>query len=191
MTLNQLLSETFALGFDENEELTQSFIFAANRAIRTINLDLGDEKLGRILIDNSTEGLSLGDEKKEYNILDYIPDFLYAVKTSFDSSKNKTKDASIIGDKLILPSLFTGEIFIRYKPCTSNLTLDDLEEEIPIPKRCEHLCPILTAAYFWLDDEEEKAAYYMQIYNDEASKMRYGIRKNTDSDYYDITGWAT
>ncbi len=189
MTLNQLLSETYALGFEDNKELTESFVFAANRAIRTINFELGDDKYGCINI-ASDAGVPVGSDEKTHNISDYIPDFLCASSPPFDAEKNKIDGASILGNTLILPSSRAGDIFFRYKALPDSITGDDLSAKIPLPKRCEHLCSILTAAYIWLDDEEEKATYYMQIYKEEAAKMLYTARRNTNADYHDVTGWA-
>ncbi len=189
MTLKQLLSETYALGFEDEEELTESFVFAANRALRCINTELGDEKTGYIEIPKDKSDI-LCPQMPEFDISKYISDFLFATKMPFDISLNQIKGASVIGNSLFVPADFCGTLFIRYKPIFKNLTLDDLDTDIQISKKCEHLCPILTASYIWLDDDSEKAAYYMQIYREEASKIKYNTQRNIESDYHDVTGWA-
>ena len=49
--------------------------------------------------------------------------------------------------------------------------------------------PILTAAFYLLDDDEEKAAYYMSVYKTEAARLR-SFGTPISSVYHDTTGWA-
>ncbi len=281
MTLNQLLSETYALGFEEATELSEDFIFSANRAIRFINNEHADEKTGIVFVpkhntvfhlssyeytpgndiviklppavaysfrvygkgscsikDSSgtksrsfscgtvnIRGFISGEEAtltffsdtaftildlyafssvrsesendipiikdtSEYTITDFISNFLYATRSPYDKNGNPIEGAKILGNILTLPSSFFGEVFISYKGLPKALSIDERDADIDVPKRCEHLCPILTAAYIWLDDDAEKASYYMQIYHEESGRMSFTVPKNINSHYSDVTGWA-
>ena len=48
MTINELLSETYALGFSDEPELTDGFIFSANRALFRIMTELAEDSVREI-----------------------------------------------------------------------------------------------------------------------------------------------
>ena len=50
MTINQLLKETYALGFEETGEIDSGFLFAASRALGQIYSELADEKRHGIIV---------------------------------------------------------------------------------------------------------------------------------------------
>lgn len=50
MTLQQLLNEVYCLGFEDEGELNDSFIFSANRALRSIALEFAKENKSHIVI---------------------------------------------------------------------------------------------------------------------------------------------
>ena len=50
MTLKQLLNETYALGFEEPSEISDGFVFAANRALIRIVSELGADSISNISI---------------------------------------------------------------------------------------------------------------------------------------------
>ena len=54
MTINQLLKETYALGFEETGEIDSAFLFAASRALGQILSELADEKRRGIIVSPPT-----------------------------------------------------------------------------------------------------------------------------------------
>lgn len=278
MTLNELLAETYALGFEDAGRLDPAFAFAASRALRLITSEHGYEKCSKIFIPSldisyherelhgsqsktvkfvargtaysfraygtgtffvkdgtvtraftfstadspfrgkiingeaeftffsgtaftlidfaafasvySEEDIPLYAELRSYNLGEQIPDFSYATRPPTTPDGKELEGAYISGEELKLPATLCGELSIYYKSIPRALTVDDGEKDIDIPKKCLHLLPILTAAYIWLDDDEQKAAYYMQIYNDESQRLRRGTPKLIDSKYTDTAGWA-
>ena len=94
------------------------------------------------------------------------------------------------GDTLYIPTEYSGKVKITYKPSPAKITDEDMAAEIDIPKSLEHLLPILTASYLWLDDDAEKAEYYAAIYRSEANRITLTSRKSIDTSYNDVTGWA-
>ncbi|MBQ9070995.1 MAG: hypothetical protein IJY23_06600 [Clostridia bacterium] len=280
MTLNQLLSEVYALGFEDSFEINDVFIFSANRALRLIFLELASPRVAKIhvrredvcyrldrythtpgtsfeiktdsaraysfraygngeytIIDNNgsqikrftgavseSRGVFSGDGKIvftgdfSYTVTDlslfsslkdgnlssipivsdtiqidlkkYIGDLLCATNAPTDASGKAIPGAAVLGDTLILPEDFSGEVTVYYKPSPNTIGVDDLNYSIDMPKLFEPLLPLLTAAYLWLDDDEEKSQYYMNIYKDEAAKIRLTLMRAHNSSYTDTTGWA-
>ncbi len=280
MTLNQLLSETYALGFEENGEADDVFIFAANRALRLIASELMPTKaktvtvtaphliyrLGSyshssgenfevqfdgakaysfrasgsgecIIYDNSggyaknfsgayseLKGLLNGSGKiiftgessytvsdlsvfgslsesgissvpiltaiRNLKITDFADDFLCAASAPTDIHGAPLTSVSVFGELMRVPLDFSGDVTLYYKPKPKKLTIDDLYYNIDIPEFFEHLLPILTAAYIWLDDDAEKADYYMTHYREEVNRLKRSLNKSYNLPYIDTTGWA-
>ncbi len=93
------------------------------------------------------------------------------------------------GEKLFLPADFEGEIFLDYYRAPTHITADNPEQSIDISEEVAPLLPLLTASYLWLDDDSEKAQYYMALYRQSlATIMRYSLR-SLDSKYK-TNGWA-
>ena len=65
-----------------------------------------------------------------------------------------------------------------------------MDSEVDIPREIEHLVPLLTAAYVWLDDDEEKASYYMAIYRENLASLKLYSTSCKNNSYVDLTGWA-
>ncbi len=101
----------------------------------------------------------------------------------------EVKEAVLKGEKLFLPAEFQGEIFLDYYRAPTHITADNPEQSIDISEEVSPLLPLLTASYLWLDDDSEKAQYYMALYRQSlATVMRYSIR-SLDSKYK-TNGWA-
>jgi hypothetical protein len=279
MNLNDLFKETYALGFEEDGELDESFAFAANRALRMIHEQLSAETSWRIQIcapkitsyieryrhiPGSVHGFPISGEsisyrysgqgsvklyfnKKthtypfssrsgknavniagayriefigdydfclydfcvfeskdpqnvnelpyyskytEHDLTKYIKDFHFATRMPTLSSGGALKMARLAGDKLTLPTEFDGEITVYYKRQPEKMDVSTAIIPIDIPKTFEHLLAILTASFVWLDDDEEKAAYYFRMYKEDAARLTRSIPKIMDNPVLDVTGWA-
>ncbi len=106
-------------------------------------------------------------------------------------SRGRTIDgAAVSGDTLTLPCGSPRDVIIRYQRAPILPTMDDGDREIDIPKRCEGMLPLLTAAYLWLDDDPEKAEYYMALYREESERTRRFMPMSISASYGDVTGWA-
>lgn len=126
----------------------------------------------------------------EIKLCDYIPDFGVVTRAPEDSLGKALPASSIHAGKLRIPFRWSGEIFIYYKPSQPRLLLSDTDAEIELPPMTEHLLPILTASYLWLDDDPEKADYYASIYQTEASRLLVTQPKSVSAEYRDVLGWA-
>lgn len=174
-----------ALGFETEGEINTDFTIAAQRAQRMIFSELSDDCL--IAIDLS-EVIGNSDYKI-INLGSKITDLDRFTSPPTTALGEAVGNIRIVGDVLIAPTDLDQEIFLRYKRVPKDISIDDHHSEIDIPRRAEYLLPILTAAFFWLDDDEEKAAYYMSVYKTEAARLRT-YPTALSSVYYDTTGWA-
>lgn len=279
MTINQLLRESYALGFEDTGELNDSFIFSANRALGIICSDIVPEKQARFIISapeisyrmasyrhtpgktfkinikgtsfsfkfsgtgtvsitekntrkiknfNSKNGIfkeafnsecelkftgalafSIYDltvystrisanndsipvysSMKDISLSEYIPDFGIITRLPENSAGEVIEKATVHGDVMRLPFEWDGEISVYYKPCPTVLSANDPDAKISIPKFAEHLLPLLTASYLWIDDDPEKAEYYASVYRSEMNKIIITQSRSAGAEYKDILGWA-
>lgn len=51
------------------------------------------------------------------------------------------------------------------------------------------MMPLLVAAYLWLDDEPEKAQYYMNLYSVQAAEYASRLRSMSPVTFKDVYGW--
>ena len=66
---------------------------------------------------------------------------------------------------------------------SEDLTVIDLDEEL-----CA-LLPILIAAYIWMDDEPEKAQYYLSLYQSRAAYMLSYFKNPSPVNMRSVNGW--
>ena len=182
MTLNQLFNEVYALGFDAADELNESFIFSVNRALKMIFTELTPSVRAKIFVDR--------DADKTIDLLKRIDNVMIITSAPLNSLGQIIKGAYTDGYILTLPEDFSGDVFIKYKPLPREFTLNDGESKIDVPPFASHLVPILTASFVFLDDDEEKADYYMTMYRHEVLKINHQHAMSKDNTYTDVTGWA-
>ncbi len=77
----------------------------------------------------------------------------------------------IHGDRLVIPCMQSGVISLEYRTRVPAITGDDPEEEIPLEEDLAALVPPLSAFWLWLDDDQEKAAVYKQLYTEMAARI--------------------
>ena len=185
MTVKTLFEETLSLGFEDSYEISRVFLFAARRALRTIAAEWGGT-YSRTVVPRSKGG---EDASEGISLAEYISDYLAPSSPPLDKDGKRIVGAQICGEVLILPKGYTGEVTVRYKRVPKELPEEE-DGAIDVPRIAEHLLPLLTAAYTWLDDAPEKAEYYMQIYLDETARLKRRIPTSVGADYGDVTGWA-
>lgn len=182
MTLKQLLSEVYALGFDESEGLNDSFVFAVNRALKMIFTELAPSVRAKITVDI--------ESPRTIDVRDHFKDVMIVTSAPKDEFGRIIPDAYCDGYILTLPDSFTGDVVILYKPMPKELTVDSEEEKIDLPPFASHLLPLLVASFVFLDDDEEKADYYMTLYRHEVIKLTRRGTMAFNNAYTDVTGWA-
>ncbi len=148
------------------------------------NLSVFDELFGE-----GEEHIPLISEYREYDVDDYADSFLSFASLPTDKSSRAIKGAIIRGKKIRIPCDYEGWISLTYRRGAKKAT-GLAEEEIFLPCGCEHLLPLLTAAYVWLDDDSEKAEYYMSLYREGMSAVKYYNRTSISDTYQSTNGWA-
>ncbi len=122
-------------------------------------------------------------------IPDYIKDFKSPAGLPRDLEGSVIDKAYISGNTLYLPGDYSGNVCIDYYLSAPALSLSEDDPDISISAETEHLLPLLTASFMWLDDDADKAQYYMSLYRDAIAGMR--IYANGGSvGKYESNGWA-
>ena len=126
----------------------------------------------------------------EYDIRRAAPDYLGACDSARDSSGRIIEGASICSGILSVPYSYEGEIVLKYR-CKPPVDMDKEDDQtIDIDPECEHLLPLLVASYVWLDDDEEKAKYYLTLYREGMAALKLYSPSCINSEYEDVTRWA-
>ncbi len=122
------------------------------------------------------------------DVRSYEKNFLAFVSTPKDERGKPIKGASVRGAVLTLPSDYSGRayVIIKLSPAVSG----EPDEIIEMPECCEHLLPLLSAAYVWLEDNPEIAEYYMSLYREAMSAVKYYDRPQIDTGYEISDRWA-
>lgn len=125
----------------------------------------------------------------EYELKKRVADFLIPASAPYDSEGYDIPGAYIHDGIMKIPSGYSGKIFLTYKKAPSAL-VGEADEDIILPDGCEHLLPLLVAAYFWLDDDSEKSQYYMSLYRDGMASVRVHGPTHIKNSYKIVNGWA-
>ena len=125
-----------------------------------------------------------------YDLAKLLPDFLYATSDPTDPSGAKICGASISSGNMTLPYEYVGEAMIKYRKSAPQVSINEPDKELEIPRELRALVSLLTAAYVWLDDDAEKAQYYMSLYRDGMSAVKLYTRSEVNTKFSDATGWA-
>ena len=137
----------------------------------------------------SEEDIPYTDGFVEYDAAKYTENFSSFTSVPKDENGNVIKDAVAFAGKIRIPSAYCGKVRIEYKKAPCKLS-GSPEEELLLPDGCEHLLPLLVAAYIWLDDDAEKAQYYMSLYREAMAAVKFYDRTFADSTYRSVNGWA-
>ena len=127
---------------------------------------------------------------QRYNLEQIFPDFLFATSAPTDADGVKIPGASVCAGVMYIPCGYVGKVGIEYRKRAPDVSLDTPDKELDIPKELESLVPLLAAAYVWLDDDSDKAQYYMSLYRDGMSAVKLYTRRAIDTKLEDVTGWT-
>lgn len=94
---------------------------------------------------------------------------------------------------LLLPANEAREIKIKYKKSPPLLVYGDSPEqditEIQLDPELVQLLPLLVAAYIWVDENDGKAQYYLDLYYRRAAEIEAKHRSREGAKYENVTGW--
>ena len=136
------------------------------------------------------EKIPLYSRACEYDLSSALPDLLYVSAAVCDAFGKPIDGASAVGSTLRLPREFCGKAYVEYRHRPRALSIDRQDEEVDIDGAISFLLPILTASYVWLDDDAEKATYYLGIYRREAELAEGKVRGTAEQGFTNVTGWA-
>ena len=126
---------------------------------------------------------------QEYEARDIVGDFMAFSSLPMGNEGSPIKGAKVCGSKITLPSEYIGRVILNYKAAPQKLS-GEADELIILPSGTEHLIALLVAAYVWLDEDAEKAQYYMSLYKDALAAVRFYDRSVINNDYHESLGWA-
>ena len=119
-----------------------------------------------------------------------VGDFLAFGELPTDSRGKAIVGARFQGSRLYLPESFPGVAYVAYRKKPRELSIDAPDEELDLPVEAETLLPLLVASYMWLDDDREKAEYYLNAYREEMALIRRYISPAAGRGYDVPNGWA-
>lgn len=134
--------------------------------------------------------IPLVEERFSYDIAATCPTFSSFADMPTDSRGRKIHGAYMTGGTLFLPESFHGAFTVSIR--TTPPTREELHacEEIRMSSECSELLPLLTASFLWLDDDADKAHYYMSLYKDTLATLRRFSPRQICGEYETTDGWA-
>ncbi|MBR5448386.1 MAG: hypothetical protein IKV43_00215 [Clostridia bacterium] len=138
-------------------------------------------------------GASLTDvpeyaEERDIDLATVIPDFGgVATQPACVSGNMSGTRLTVRTNILNLPFLLDGEVEVEYYRLPRFTAAKD--EPLDLPPGTEHLLAFLVASFIWLDDDAEKAQYYMALYRDGLLTHRKRLLSSRDRNYR-TNGWA-
>ena len=129
-------------------------------------------------------------EPFEYRISEIRNDFHSFISLPTDACGKEINGIVLESDKLIIPWGYKGRINVIYKVRAPEITIDEPDREIDIPRETEHLVALLASAYYWVDDAPDKAEYYLSLYRDAMKSVKLFNTRRLGGGYNNVTGWA-
>ena len=129
-------------------------------------------------------------ERTEYDLGLIAQDFSLSAAPPCDGFGKEIKGAEILGSRLSLPREWDGEVLILYKAAPPSVYALLSDAPINIPREQEGLLPLLTASFLWLDDDFEKASYYMSLYRSALKANKWLGNGRQCSRFVSTNGWA-
>ena len=151
------------------------------------------------LLSADTKDIPVYARNTAYDIASLTNDFLAFVCPPISDAKRGTafvlnQDYFIEGEgKILIPASVKGVYDISYKRKPREITLDDLSNENGVEIDLnEELCailPNLVASYIWVDDEPDKAQYYLSLYREQVAEIAAQEKNMRPFVYRNKTGW--
>jgi hypothetical protein len=172
----------FCCGFISSEA---TITFMGKYAYFVLNFAAFDE----ITSDNK-ESLFAYGEPFVYKMSEKCDDFHSFSSMATDEYGCEIRGASLYGETVEVPWNYDGAINLTYKAAAPKISIDSAQEDFFVPKESEHLISLLAASYYWLDDDTEKAEYYLLLYREALESARkYDTRRINGAGFQNVTGW--
>ena len=150
------------------------------------------------LLGANKEDIPVYARNTTYNIASLTSDFLaFVCPPIADASRGKAfvlnQDYFIEEDgKILIPASVNGVYDICYKRKPREITAEDLDSDSKLVDLPEELCailPNLIASYIWVDDEPDKAQYYLSLYREQVAEIEARKKDMRPFVYRNKTGW--
>lgn len=147
----------------------------------------------RVFSDNEDDIVPYSD-KVPYCMTKIVDDFERFDSSPLELSSERylNDDFSILnGDTILLPLDKQGAYNINYikKARLFDPSAFNYGDNIDLDEELAQLMPNLVAAYVWLDDEAEKAQYYMTLYMQRAASVQRESKDLTPVLFQSVYGW--
>ena len=185
-------ADTKTLEFSSESDLIRGFInsggditFSGELSYTVRHLAFFEEIFSR-----RTEDIPAGDTVRIYDIRKTFGDFMSFASLPKDNTGKCIPNCTLSDGKLKIDSSYRGEIVLTYRRLPKKIVSDFPDEEIDIPNEFSHLLPLLTASYVWLDDDEQMAKYYREMYLSMLANCKVSSYEKIDTQYINTNGWA-
>ena len=128
--------------------------------------------------------------KYKYKLDEFCDQYLGPTEMPTDERGKTIVGCELIGALLYVPSDYEGEIHLTYRSAPRPISADETAVGIDVSEELAPLLPLLTGAYLWLDDEPEKAQYYMALYREGMIKLKGSDPLRINARYEDVLGWV-
>ncbi|MBR2930397.1 MAG: hypothetical protein IKC32_04130 [Clostridia bacterium] len=141
------------------------------------------------VIGNDKSDIPTYRKRSCYKITAYVPDYLCPHGEATDTRGLPIPGAQVLGGELILPEGYSGVVNLSYCRAPEDKEAWAEEEILELAPEVEELLPLLVASYVWLDDDPEKAQYYLSLYKDGIATLRIYMPKEAGTRLV-TNGWA-
>lgn len=127
-----------------------------------------------------------------YDMRRIAPDYGGHVCTPIDVATGREVRRCVIDSPYImLPPAYVGEASVIYRHKPLHITLDDVENDvdIDIAPEYEDLVPLGMSYYVWLEDEPDKAKFFLARFNEAAALARQARRRPGGDTVISYNGW--
>lgn len=132
-----------------------------------------------------------------YDISALVDDFLSLASPPIQEASSRTYlnqgyDVEN-GRVLLFPKSESGVYQVIYNRKPTPISVDteaiDNEDDIDLDEELCALLPVLIASYIWMDDEPEKAEYYLMLYRERAADIERRIISTKPVNIKSVNGW--
>lgn len=184
MTVSDVLRETAALGFDEAPENMNLFYGALSRAVLTVNR-LRPTVRSYTLTHKSPYPAGVYDGYADYDIGTLCKDFLAFAPPVASAEGYRIREGRILS----LPTDFAGRVTVFYEPILPTYTEGSEASVIPLPDDLARLLPLLIAASVFLEEDPDRASFWLQSYFTEARAITEKRRPASVEAVTSVDGW--